>query len=323
MKIFLRASLTIAAGMALAVPANAGKLSTATIGLFPKDVGEFAYADLKSARQHKWFAQLKDQMLPSRFRDFERFLASAGADPNTQVDELAWAATLPSKDAGDMIIGVALGQFRPEATAQFFQQQKLPTVQSKGYTLYAFGTGSGPGDLLFFFIDANTAAFGHREALEKLIEVREGAAESLLRNDELFPLIDEANGRGLVWAVLGEGYTRMAVQQLAPEAVQFPEATKLVARMKAMLLEVQADRGVDTRFQLVCATPEDANLFAAILDAGLLYRRMQEKQSNPDLAKTLEDARVAPRGDRLELKLPMSEDTLKALLQRNTFAVKL
>jgi hypothetical protein len=316
--------VVLAAGAALlTLPADAGKLSTATIGLFPKDVGEFAYADLKAARQHKWFAQLKDQMLPSRFRDFERFLAAAGVDPNAQVDELAWAATLPTQDTGDLVIGVALGQFRPEATEQYFKQQKLATVKVQGHALYAFGTGEGAGDLLFLFIDANTAAFGHRAVLEKLLAVRAGMEDSLLRNEELFPLIEEANGRGVVWAVLGEGYTRMAIQQLAPEAVQFPEAGKLVARMKALLLEIQADRGVDTRFQLLCDTPDDANLFAAILDAGLLYRRMQEKQSNPDLAGALENARVAPRGERLELKLPISEDALTALLRRNTFAVKL
>ena len=71
-------------------PARAGRLSTDIIGLFPKEVGEFAYADLKKARTMKWFPQLQEQMLPERFRQFEKFLASAGVDPNTQVEELAW-----------------------------------------------------------------------------------------------------------------------------------------------------------------------------------------------------------------------------------------
>jgi len=45
---------------------------------FPKNIGEFAYANLKQARSQKWFPQLQEQMLPERFRQFERFLASAG-----------------------------------------------------------------------------------------------------------------------------------------------------------------------------------------------------------------------------------------------------
>ena len=42
------ALLALAAGMAR--PAKAGGLGADTIGLFPKGVGEFAYADLKKAR---------------------------------------------------------------------------------------------------------------------------------------------------------------------------------------------------------------------------------------------------------------------------------
>ncbi len=317
------AILTILVLAVGAMPVRANSLSTSVISLFPKDLGEFAYADLKSARKYSWFAQMKDQMLPSRFRQFEQFLASVGADPNTQVEELAWGATLPTAEKGDMIVGVALGQFNAENTATFYKNQKLAVQEYRGYKLYAFGSGTGPNDLCFFYVDANTAAFGHRPVLEKMIEVRFGAEESLLRNEKMYSLVEEANGKGLVWAVLGEGYTRLAIQQLAPETAQFPDAPKLISKMKATLIELNADRGMDTRFQFVCESPDDANLFAAILEAGLLYKRVQEKQSNPTLAKSLEDARVAAKGDRLEFKLALSEETLADLLRRNTFAVKL
>src|SRR5437899_13052961 len=76
--------------MAAPKPARAGRLGTDTIALFPKNIGEFAYCDLKKARSEKWFPQLRDQMIPERFQQFEKFLASAVVDPNWQVDELAW-----------------------------------------------------------------------------------------------------------------------------------------------------------------------------------------------------------------------------------------
>src|SRR6201993_1467304 len=69
---------------------NAQSLGADTIALFPRNVGEFAYANLKQARSQKWFPQLQEQMLPERFKQFEKFLASAGVDPNSQVEELAW-----------------------------------------------------------------------------------------------------------------------------------------------------------------------------------------------------------------------------------------
>jgi len=306
----------------LPATAGAGTLGTDIIGLFPKDLGEFAYADLKAARRFRWYNQLKEQMLPSRFRQFEQFLASAGIDPNTQVDELAWGLVLPTETTGEQVVGVALGQFSPAAAEQFFQEQKLPVVRVRGYTLFAFGSGAGPNDIFFFFVDSNTAAFGHRSILEKLIDVRFGVEEGLLRNEKVFPLVEGLNGRGLVWAVLDPGYARLAFQQLVPEAAQFPEASNLVAKIQALTIQIEADRGVDARFQAVCESPDDANLFAALLQAGLLYRRYQERQTNPELAKMLDDVRITPRGDRLELRLSLTEEMLLSLLRRNTFATK-
>src|SRR5260370_3786372 len=95
---------------------------------------------------------------------------------------------------GEGIVGVALVTYNPGSTEAFFKQQKLPTFKARGYTLYAFGTGSGANDLFFLFIDSNTAAFGHRTVLEKMVEVRFGTEEGLLRNEKFFPLINEANG---------------------------------------------------------------------------------------------------------------------------------
>src|ERR1700687_1344178 len=244
-------------GLATAKCAAAGSLGSDTIALFPKEVGEFAYADLKKARPLKWFPKLQEQMLPERFRQFEKFLASAGVDPNSQVDELAWGlipeGVTAKKEgtgstavpAGEQIVGVALGSYNPNSTEAYFKQQKLPTFKARGYTMYAFGTGAGPDDLFFLFIDSNTAAFGHRTMLEKMIEVRFGGEEGLMHNDKLFPLINEANGTGVVWAVLNPAYTRLAIQQLASEIQQFPEAAKLVTRMQNMIINVDASNSVD------------------------------------------------------------------------------
>ena len=272
---------------------------------------------------------------PERFRQFEKFLASAGVDPNSQVDELAWALvpegmTAKTEDAGstavptgEEVVGVALGTYSPNSAEAYFKQQKLPTFKARGYTLYAFGTGSGPGDLFFFFLDSSTAAFGHRAVLEKMIEVRFGTEEGLLRNDRLFPLINEANGSGVVWIVLDPAYTRLAMQQLAPEVEQFPEAAKLVARMQNMIISIEASGSIDGKFQAVCGSTEDANTLGQLVQAGFLYKHYQAQKDNPDLAALLDQVRVTPGGDRLTLRLSLSDDQITALIRKNTFAFKM
>jgi hypothetical protein len=218
-------------------------------------------------------------------------------------------------------VGIALGSFRPEVAEMYFQAQKLPVIRVRTYSLYAFGSASGPGDLFFFFIDSNTAAFGQRRELEKLIAVRSGEAEGLLANTELSPLILQANGSAVVWAVMNAAYTRLAMQQLAPETTQFPQAQQLTAKLRALTMQFIVRTDVQARIQAVCATPDDANTFAALLQAGLMYRRYQAGNSRPELVALLDQTTVVPSGDRLDLRLTLTEAQVQALISRNTFSI--
>jgi len=302
--------LMLASALSLPKPAQAGTLSSDVIGMFPKDVGEFGYADLKKARTLKWFPQLQQQVLPERFRQFEKFLVSTGNDPNSQVDEIAWALAPEGITAkaegtgssavptGEQMVGIAIGNFNQDSTAAYFKKQKLPTSTFHGYTLYAFGTGTGATDLFFVFIDASTAAYGHKSILEKMISVRFGDEDGLLRNDKFFSLINEANTGSSVWLVTDPAYTRLAIQQLAPEVQQFPEAAKLVARMQNSIINIDAGSSLEAKVQTICGSTEDANTLGQLLQAGFLYKRYQAQKDNPDLAELLDQVRITPGGDR-------------------------
>ena len=237
------------------------------------------------------------------------------------MEELAWGGLPVSKAGGEDVVGVALGPFDPSSTEAQFKAKKLPSVEYHGYHLWAYGSGTGEGDILFTFLDSNTAAFGHRSALEQLIEVRMGGAASLLTNDQLFPLINEVNGSGLVWGVLDKNYTHLAMQQLFPETSQFPQAAAIVDRLKAMTISVDASSGVNAKFQAVCNSTDDANLLGAAFQAGLMYKRYQEAQANPDFAKVLDGVSVVPAGDRLKVEAPVSEAQLGSLINTRIFAV--
>lgn len=331
----LAVALVLGAVLTVAKPTHAGTLSANVVGMFPKDVGEFGYADMKKARSLKWFPQLQEQVLPERFRQFEKFLASTGNDPNSQVDEIAWALVAEGMSAkaenagsdavptGEQMVGIALGNFNQDSTAAYFKKQKLPTSTFHGYTLYAFGTGTGATDLFFVFIDASTAAYGHKSILEKMISVRFGDEEGLMRNDKFFKLINEANTGSSVWLVTNPAYTRLAIQQLAPEIQQFPEAAKLVMRMQNSIINVEAGSDLDAKVQAICGSTEDANTLGQLLQAGFLYKRYQAQKDNPDLASLLDQVRITPGGDRVTLHMSLSDDQMSSLIKHNTFAFKM
>src|SRR5271170_6464111 len=318
-----------------ASPAKAsGGVPADTIALFPKETGELGYVDLKKARGEKWFPALREQILPDRFKQFEKFLASAGVDPNSQVDELVWglvADATGKTDKGvstgipssEMTVGIAMGNYNPDTTEAYFKQQKLATSKIENYTLFAFGSGSGSTDLYFFFLDSSKAVFGNKPQLEKLLNIRLGKEDGLLRNEQMYNLINEVNGSSVVWAVLDPGYTRLAMSQLAPEIQQFPEAATLVQKMQAMIITATAGSGVDSKFQAVCGSTQDANTLSQLMSAGLLVKKYQASKDNPDLAQLLDQTSVTPSGERVVVALTVSDDQMTSLIRRNTFAFKM
>ncbi len=50
----------------------AGSLDPGLIALFPENTSEFAYVDLKQAREFPWFRSFLMQALPVRFYRFQR-----------------------------------------------------------------------------------------------------------------------------------------------------------------------------------------------------------------------------------------------------------
>jgi hypothetical protein len=302
---------------------RAGTLNTDVIGLFPQSVGEFAYADMKKAQEYKWFPQLEQQILPARFRQFTTFLKSAGIDPNTQVEDLAFGTIPASGKDPEEVLGVAEGEFQPSASEAYLKRLKLPTRKVHGYTLYAFGSGASPYDIFFFFLDSNTAVFGQGDAIEKMLAVRFEGDPSLLANNTLYPLINQVNGQGLLWAVLDQHYTKLGLQQMLPEVASAKQSTVLFQQIHAMIISVDTSSGVRTRFRAVCGSPDVANNLAALLQAGILYRRYQVSQSNPELAKMLGQAQVSPSGNQLDLSIDLSQSELIKLIEQHTFEVKM
>jgi hypothetical protein len=327
--IFALLSLLLLCSFAPSV--RAGTLGPSVIGMFPKNVGEFAYADMKAARQFAWFGQFQEQVLPPRFRQFEQFLKSAGMNPNSQVEELVWALVPTTMSAdnssgvptADQIVGVALGQFNPSSTTEFFKTQKLPTVQTHGETLYAFGNGADSSGLYFLFLDANTAAFGQKTLLERMLDVRANAEPSVMSNDSLYPLIKQANGQGIFWGVLNAAYTRLAMNQLVPETSQFPQAGQLIDKMTSLMISVEGTSTIEASFHANCATAQDASTMGQLLQAGLMLEKYQAAQNNPDLGALLDSAHVSPNGTKLDVSFSLTNDQVTNLIQKNTFGLKM
>jgi hypothetical protein len=311
----------------LAPALQASGLDSSVIGLFPKDVSEFAYADLATARTYPWFSQFESQVVPVAFHNFERAIASPRLGINSHIDQVAWALVAPIRSSekatqsGGRLAGVAVGQFDSQSAQDFLKGQNAPNVQVDDYTLYASGSGSGSSDIYFAFIDSNTIAFGPFDALRHLINVREGNEDNLLENEKMLSLIDQANGDSVFWGVLNSAATRAAIEQLVPEAARFPQSEVLTAKMTALLISVRdTNDDIEVNLQGIAASPEDAVILSQLMQAGVLMRKYQEKSVNGALEKVFGSVQISANGNELDISCDLTDDQLIGLIESNTFA---
>jgi hypothetical protein len=68
---------------------------------------------------------------------------------------------------------------------------------------------------------------------------------------------------------------------------------------------------------------DDANTLAQLMTLAFAYQQYQAKQQNPDLADLLGRAQVNPAGDRVVLRLALTDDQITSLIKKNTFALKM
>jgi hypothetical protein len=319
--------LLLVALISFAPVLNAESLGINVIAMFPQNTAELGYMNLKEARKFQWYGQFKFQSLPPRFLDLERFLDSAGADSN-QIEELAWSLEPPENISGDTdkavpdserVLGVALGNFDTEASKSYLRAHKISGIDYRSFTLYGCAACR---DLAVVFIDSSTIAFGTPQLLRQLIEVRAGADDSLIQNEKLFPLITQINGRGIFWGVLNAGGTRQALKQMAPQAAQFPQASKLLSKLTGMVISIQGTSDLEVHLQLRSSSPEASVTISQLLQAGVLLRQFEAKISDPDLATLLGAIRIAPNGEGVEASFAASNDQIVSLIKQNAFSAK-
>jgi hypothetical protein len=83
----------------------------------------------------------------------------------------------------------------------------------------------------------------------------------------MFPLIQQANGEGIFWGVLNSAGTRTAIRQLVPEASQFPESGKFLARMKAPIVSVKGTSSRDADFPMISDSPQATTILSQLINA--------------------------------------------------------
>ncbi len=220
---------------------------------------------------------------------------------------------------------MATGQFDVQTAESFLQSRNTPVDDFEGYKLYASGSDLGPADITFAFLDSNTVVFGPRALAERLIRVVHAETASLNQSAPMLQEINQVNGGGILWGVLDAAGADQVMRKLVPTAADFPQASQLIGKMSAMVINVDgsSDTGIKVQLQAQSSSPKDALLLSQLCEAGVLMRRYQASEAGQPLAKMLDDLSVRASGDQVRVSMNLTNDELLTLLSNDIFTLHL
>ena len=309
--------LTVAILMPLAAPPLAAQtLSDTVIGLFPAEAGELAFADLHTLRQSPHYKVLHDSYLPARVRDLEREALSLGIDFEAQAQQLSWAYLVSPSGSVEML-SIAEGNFSPSNVFDRARALKLPMNEVAGQTVLGMGQNDAGQAFALAFPDPGKMAYGARDQVEALLTRVSQGAPGFLQNQTLAPLLTEANGHSSIWSVMDQRFAALEIKGVAPDIAGRPEAQTLLGNLRAAVARATLTSDLTSQATFLCSEPSQAALLAAVAQAGFALYATQEVNVNPDMASTLRAAVVQQSGDRVDLKLDLTQSQVGTLLARS------
>ena len=316
----LVASFGISPGVAR--PAAAQSLSSTTLGLYPPQAGEVAFADLRALRQSPHYAQLRAGLLPERLRQLEGFSQALGIDLETQAQQMSWVF-VPSQQGGTAeLLSVIEGAFSPATLLERAKASKIGVTKVSGESVISAGKNDSGLEFVFTLPDPATMVFGSRTAVEALLGRRAEGRGGFAANATLSPLIDERNGHSPVWVVMDKHFTELAIGEMAPMLATQPQAQTLLAAVNSASMELTLARDFSGHASLNCRSAQEAQLLAAVVQAGISLYAAQASEKSPDLAAALRTASVELQGNSVQAKLNLPESQVAALLQKNALQFK-
>jgi hypothetical protein len=303
-------------------PAAAQSLSSTTLGLYPAEAGEVAFADLRVLRQSPHYAQLRAELLPERLRQLEGFAQALGIDLETQAQQMSWVFVTPGQSGTPELIAVMEGAFAPATVLERAQTSKIAVAQVSGQAVIGAGKNNSGVEFVFTLPDSATLVFGSRPAVEALLARRAEGRGGLSGNAVLSPLISEKNGHSPVWVVLDQKFAGLAMREMAPSLATQPQAQTLFAAVNSATVDLALARDFAGHASLNCRSAQEAQLLAAIVQAGVSLSAAKVSEQSPDLAAALRTANVELQGNSVVAKLSLPESQVAALLQKNALQLK-
>jgi len=275
------------------------------MALYPQDVGELVFVDLRQARRSPYFAQLEAQVLPQAFRDLEHFARTLGVDLDRNVNYLSWAYVNTTGNASQSeLMAVAEGNFDPEALSKIIQDRNHPAGRYAGARIFSAGSTENGREFVFAFPQSSECIFGSREYVQRMLTRAAEGGSNLMNNDQMRHLV-EVSQDSSIWAVMNGDFTQLGMRQFLGDAIKMAGLDTLSKRVQFATIRMDLDGTLNVKASAHCVTSADALWFSVLLQGALALERQLQYSKNPSTARVLARSQVQRQDDRVTLAVDL------------------
>jgi hypothetical protein len=291
-------------GSALAAP-----LGTNTRTVLPARIQQIISVDYRALRNSPSGIALKNRVLPENLKAFETSLRGMSVNPDVDVEQLTFIAYRTAK-GGMRNFGVASGQFEPKKVLARFKAKKQKSEKYRDSYLWPAG-----GNFVMTFLDDNTMLFGETMAVKDGLDVRDGEQQGISSTPEMLQMIVETES-GPVWSVLDQQGTQNMLHSALGEASALADFDAVKKRLLGSYYSLDLQHGVDFDLNVETADPFTAGTLAALLKAGVLYKRTAGTATEKSAMDNMD---INSDADRLVVKFKADDSKFQALLSSDLF----
>jgi hypothetical protein len=294
----------------LGVTAWAMPMASAARGVIPATVQQIICVDYRALKNSDTAMQLKAQVLPDNFKEFEHALKGAGIDPDKDVDQLTFASFRTEKQ-GLKLIGVAEGSFAMKAVLKKMQLQKMKPVKYRDSDLYSMN-----GGMLMSFLDPDTIVFGEGGAVRSALDARDGYTTTLDSNNQMADMIGAVDS-GTVWSILDQQGTQNILISALGDAGKLADYETVKKRVLGSRYAMNFQNGVDFNMDILAADSMTAATLSTVVKAGMLYKKLN---ATPTEKMAIDNTTVSSDSSNLQMRFKANDQQFQSLMHSPLFA---
>ncbi len=296
----------------------------AVIALMPESASFVAYVDVRKILYSPVYKAFENEHGDKFTTQLQEMIRTTGIDPRNDIDSVAFCSSPSPAGSGTVRLAIVSGRFdREKLTSLITVRGKAESTAYKGTAIYGRPQESSPsgekttGGEAVCFLDGNRILFGHREAIQSVVDISRGEHAGVASKPAFLAMLNQTSTEGSFWVVgtdmsfLKQFQVRGAVDKttgLRTERSLIPS----LPPVENFLLQGDLGNVISVSMQTRCKDEKTAQNVNDFLRGMIALGKLTVEQK-PELAGVMEDIQVSLNQTTVSVRIQMPFEDLKKL----------